>query len=60
MVGLSADSRAQVNDLVSKSLAAGAQDLGESEDDGFMYMRGFRDLDGHQWSFICIKNVRRR
>ena len=52
VVGLSADSREQVDDLVGKALAAGAQDLGEAQDDGFMYMRGFRDLDGHQWSFI--------
>ena len=29
-----------------------AQALGEPQDQGFMYMRGFRDLDGHQWSFI--------
>jgi predicted lactoylglutathione lyase len=52
VIGLSAESRAQVDDLVGKALAAGAQDLGEAQDDGFMYMRGFRDLDGHQWSFI--------
>jgi uncharacterized protein len=52
VVGLSAESREQVDDLVGKALAAGAQDLGEAQDDGFMYMRGFRDLDGHQWSFI--------
>jgi uncharacterized protein len=26
--------------------------LGEPVDDGFMYMQAFRDLDGHQWSFI--------
>jgi uncharacterized protein len=52
IVGLSAESREQVDDLVGRALAAGAQVLGEPEDDGFMYMRGFLDLDGHQWSFI--------
>jgi predicted lactoylglutathione lyase len=52
VVGLSAESREQVDQLVGKALASGAQDLGEAQDDGFMYMRGFRDLDGHQWSFI--------
>jgi predicted lactoylglutathione lyase len=52
IVGLSAESREQVDDLTEKALAAGAQALGEPEDEGFMYMRGFRDLDGHQWSFI--------
>ena len=52
VLGLSAESREQVDDLTEKALAAGAEGLGEPQDDGFMYMRGFRDLDGHQWSFI--------
>jgi predicted lactoylglutathione lyase len=54
IVGLSAESREQVDDLADKALAAGAEALGEPEDHGFMYMRGFRDLDGHQWSFIYM------
>jgi uncharacterized protein len=54
LVGLSADSREEVDDLVDKAIQAGAEDLGEAQDDGFMYMRGFRDLDGHQWSFIYM------
>jgi uncharacterized protein len=52
IMGLSAESREQVDELAEKALAAGAQALGEPADDGFMYMRGFLDLDGHQWSFI--------
>ena len=52
IVGLSAESREHVNDLADRAVAAGAQVLGEPDDQGFMYMRGFRDLDGHQWSFI--------
>jgi predicted lactoylglutathione lyase len=52
IVGLSAESREQVDELADKALAAGGQALGEPEDQGFMYMRGFSDLDGHQWSFI--------
>jgi predicted lactoylglutathione lyase len=54
IVGLSAESREQVDDLVDKALAAGAESLGDPQDDGFMFMRGFRDLDGHQWSFIYM------
>ncbi len=54
IVGLSAESRDQVDQLVDKALAAGAESLGEPQDDGFMFMRGFRDLDGHQWSFIYM------
>jgi uncharacterized protein len=52
IVGLSAETRKEVDDLADKALAAGAQGPGEPQDDGFMYMRGFLDLDGHQWSFI--------
>ena len=52
--GVSAESLNEVDDLVRRALAAGAQDLGEAQDDGFMYMRGFLDLDGHQWSFLYM------
>jgi uncharacterized protein len=52
LVGLSAESREQVDELTDRALAAGAQEVGEPDDQGFMYMRGFRDPDGHQWSFI--------
>jgi predicted lactoylglutathione lyase len=54
IVGLSAESREQVDDLAGRARAAGGQALGEPDDQGFMYMRGFRDLDGHQWSFIFM------
>ncbi|MGE0027094.1 MAG: VOC family protein, partial [Thermoleophilia bacterium] len=52
IVGLSAESRAEEDDLTERAIAAGAQSLGDPQDQGPMYMRGFRDLDGHQWSFI--------
>jgi uncharacterized protein len=54
IVGLSAESREEVDELTEKALAAGGQALGEPEDQGFMYMRGFLDLDEHQWSFIYM------
>jgi predicted lactoylglutathione lyase len=54
IIGLSTESRDQVDALADKALAAGGQALGDPEDQGFMYMRGFRDLDGHQWSFIYM------
>jgi predicted lactoylglutathione lyase len=52
VVGLSTDARAEVDDLVERAVAAGGQAVGEPQDWGFMYMRAFRDLDGHQWSFM--------
>jgi uncharacterized protein len=54
IVGLSAESREQVDDLADTAVTAGAQAIGGAFDDGVMYMRGFRDLDGHQWSFLYL------
>jgi predicted lactoylglutathione lyase len=52
IVGLTTDTRDQVDDLVERAVAAGAQPLPDPPDQGFMYMRAIRDLDGHQWSFL--------
>lgn len=46
---LSADSRAAVDVLVDKALAAGGSEPMPARDYGFMYQRGFQDLDGHLW-----------
>ncbi|MEU7607836.1 VOC family protein [Micromonospora sp. NPDC049204] len=54
VVGLSAQSREQVDELVDKATVAGGQPLGPGMANGPMYMRGFRDLDGHQWSFLHL------
>ena len=54
VVGLSAVSREQVDDMARKAVAAGGRSLGEAVDQGFMYMRAFRDLDGHQWSVLYL------
>lgn len=35
--------------LVDKALAAGASEPQPARDLGFMYQRGFQDLDGHLW-----------
>ncbi|RKG84252.1 VOC family protein [Corallococcus terminator] len=48
IIALTADSRAAVDALMEKALAAGAKEL-KSMDQGFMYQRSFQDLDGHQW-----------
>jgi len=49
LVCLSADSRAKVNELVARAVAAGGTTPMESKDYGFMYQHGFQDLDGHLW-----------
>jgi predicted lactoylglutathione lyase len=52
LVGLSAQSRGEVDALVDKAVASGGEMLGDAQDQGFMYMRAFLDADGHQWSSI--------
>lgn len=54
LVCLSADSRADVDALVEKAVTAGGSTFREPEDHGFMYGRGFQDLDGHIWEIMWM------
>ncbi|HEY9048714.1 MAG TPA: VOC family protein [Ohtaekwangia sp.] len=51
---LSADSREQVDDLVNKAIRAGATSPNDIQDQGWMYGRGFYDLDGHHWEIMYM------
>lgn len=53
IVSVGVESREEVDRLVDGALAAGARAHDKaSVDDGFMYSRGFADLDGHLWEVI--------
>ncbi len=52
LVCLSCESRAEVDELVSKARAAGGLVASEPQDHGFMYQHGFEDLDGHIWELV--------
>ncbi|WP_328750864.1 VOC family protein [Streptomyces sp. NBC_00285] len=54
MVALSAESRAQVDELVDKALAVGGTPSGATQDHGFMYGRSFDDPDGHTWEVVWM------
>ena len=54
LIGVSADSRQEVDEVVDKAIAAGAIVSREAQDYGFMYSRTFDDLDGHTWEFIWM------
>lgn len=54
---LSADSRAAVDALVDKAVAAGAREPGAAQDLGFMYQRGYEDLDGHLWEVVHMSGA---
>ena len=55
LVCLSSESRATVDDLVRKAVAAGGTTYNEPQDHGFMYGHGFQDLDGHIWEVIYME-----
>lgn len=54
LMGLSADSRADVDDLIAKVEAAGGAVASEPIDQGPMYMQAFEDPDGHRWSVTYL------
>jgi uncharacterized protein len=51
---LSADSRADVDALVEKAVAAGGTTPNAPQDNGFMYGHGFQDPDGHLWEVMWM------
>jgi predicted lactoylglutathione lyase len=55
LVCLSCESRAEVDELVRKAVAAGGTTYNEPQDHGFMYAHGFQDLDGHIWELIYME-----
>lgn len=55
LVCLSCDSRAEVDELVAKAVAAGGSAPRKPQDHGFMYGHGFEDLDGHIWELVCME-----
>jgi uncharacterized protein len=54
LVCLSVESRAKVDELVAKAVAAGGSSPNPKQDHGFMYGHGFEDLDGHVWELVYM------
>ena len=50
---LGLESRAAVDDLVNKAVAAGGRAT-KQQDHGFMYSWGYEDLDGHLWEVVWM------
>jgi uncharacterized protein len=45
----------QVDDLITKAMAAGGSVAGVPQQGGGRYQRGFTDLDGHHWEALCLE-----
>jgi predicted lactoylglutathione lyase len=54
MLGVSAESREAVDQVIDAALAAGGSPAGETQEHGFMYARSFHDPDGHHWEVIWM------
>lgn len=49
LVALALESRAKVDEIVQKAVAAGGSEYREKQDYGWMYGRAFQDINGHIW-----------
>jgi hypothetical protein len=54
LFALSVNSRAEVDEMVHKAVAAGGSHAVEPQDHGFMYGWSFYDLDGHHWEVFWM------
>ena len=54
LFALSCASRAEVDDVVKKAIAAGGTPAMDPQDHGFMYGWSFYDLDGHHWEVVWM------
>ena len=52
--GLSATSRAEVDDLYARAIASGGKPWQPAQDHGFMYGTSFTDPDGNVWEAIWM------
>ncbi|MCE3200172.1 VOC family protein [Paenibacillus sonchi] len=55
IMAFSASSRAEVDELVHKALAAGGKKYNDPVDHGFMYSWSFQDIDGHLWETMYME-----
>jgi len=55
LVCLLCESRAEVDEMVRKAVAAGGTTYNDPQDHGLMYGHGFQDLDGHIWELLYME-----
>jgi len=51
---LSCASRAEVDGIYARAIAAGGKPAMPPQDMGFMYSQSFYDLDGHHWELVWM------
>ena len=48
------ESREKVDHMMNKTMRAGGRDSRQPQDHGWVYGRGFEDIDGHLWEIIYM------
>jgi|GEM_PF-320836 len=54
LYSISVESRAAVDEMVNKAIAAGGSHAVDPQDHGFMYGWSFHDVDGHHWEVFWM------
>jgi len=54
LIAIGVDSKAEVDRIAGAAIKAGAQEAKPPQDYGFMQLRSFLDLDGHQWKILYM------
>src|SRR3989338_1602916 len=54
LIGISVESREEVDAMVEAAIDFGGKEPREASDHGWMYNRAFEDLDGHIWEVIYM------
>jgi predicted lactoylglutathione lyase len=54
LIAISLESRAEVDDIAERAVAAGGREARPAEDHGWMYSRPFEDPDGHVWEPVWM------
>ncbi len=54
ITAISANSKEEVDRLVDAAFKAGAHQASEEMDDEYMYLKSFKDLDGHMWEVLYM------
>lgn len=54
LLSLQLNTKDEVNQMVDKAIKLGAHEYNPPTDNGFMYLRVFEDLDGHQWELTWM------
>ena len=54
IIALSTESREKVDRMIQNVIEAGGAEPSESQDHGWMYGRGFQDINGHLWEIIYM------